>query len=707
MDPQEVKVLYRELLDRYHSNEIDWNTFQAELFKLKQARATASASGYEEDDIDDLLDDESKNDFKSDDFDDAGNSTVGPRNLQSMGKETTVVQSGSGTQPNDAEKGKELTSVFHSLASSIFPRHNVEHQPRRNVSGHQIGLGDVLANRFTLQRLLGFGQCGATWRAKEEQTDNYVVVKLLPSAVQDDESAWKRFKQTFRQSATLSHESICPIYRLEWDERIGYFIVSAFLDAFPLNEYYDRYCRTLREFPDKAAIRILWPVAKALDFAHRRRTLHGSLKPQNILVGKYCGAMLTDFQFPQTVRQELNRQGLCTDAADDRPYRAPEIWTNGEYGTKSDQFALGVLAYQLLSGSLPFRAVSDEDLKSLILNQEPEPIKELDERQFAAIKRALSRNPSDRFSDCLHFVKELSRSEEKEEKSQSQQGPHFERSNKPSESPRPYWAVLFGLAEPTMPDWLAKENLNDRWPFQEKELHLDGQADRIPAKSTFPYATSPASNIAALTSGFTLPGLIVGSLATLAVGSAVALGANSLSGHHSGDKTQQGRNPVAEATNFSTPGEISEHSIETLADNLRKESTSQDKDKTAENAQNSSIPGFDLAEWVRQAEAGNLDSQRQLGEAYLLGGNIEKDEKKALRYFRLAAKSGDVASFYYLGLCYEHGYGGIVPDARTAVAWYEKSAEKGSEKGKDALKRLAVSISSAKDALDRLGIKDF
>lgn len=705
MDPQEVKVLYRELLDRYHSNEIDWNTFQAELFKLKQARATASASGYEENDIDDLLNEqpEEKLDFRN--FDPADASTISPRSMKTIGEETAIETNSTPKPTNHSSGQAESSSVFRSLASSIFPRHTVEHKARRSDTGHTIGLGDVLVDRFMLQRLLGFGQCGATWRAMETQTDNYVVVKPLPLAVQDDESAWKFFRQAFRHAATLRHENICPIYRLEWDERIGFFIVSAFLDAFTLDEYYDRYCRTLREFSGKAVIRILWPVAKALDFAHRRRTFHGSLKPQNILVGKYCGSMLTDFQFPQTVRRELNRQGFCTDAADDRPYRAPEVWTNGEYGSKADQFSLGVLAYQLLTGSLPFRGANEDELKSLILKSELESIKEIEERQFAAIKRALSRNPSDRFSDCLHFIKELSQSEADEKSVQP--GPHFERSGKPSETRKPYWAVLLGLAEPAMPNWLAKENVAELWPFQEKELQIEAQADRIPAKSTFPYTTSPISNIAATVGGgFTLPGLIGGSLAALAVGSAVAVVSNNMPGVESNaQENRQGQHLVAKATSHSTPGEIPERT--------QKPATQESDHVTANGSQtnSNSMTGaadssIDFDKMIRRAEAGNVESQRLLGEAYLSGNHVEKDEKKALRYFRMGAKGGDSTSFYYLGLCYENGHGGVVPDLKTAIAWYEKSAEKGYDKAIKALQRLAdkENSQSAQEALNRLGI---
>lgn len=706
MDPQEIKERYQNLLHAYHYNQIDWKSFQEELFKIKQERAAAASN---DDDTDPSLDDngaiEMVHDLTTDEtLPIASRSSIHPKEAAAILMDDVM------ETETDEEHSTDSTmfqsAVGRSLASSIHPRQKIPHRLRQDRL-LRLDVGDMLAERFILQRQLGYGQCGETWRAKELKSDNFVVVKPVPKQIQDDEKAWKTFRETFRRSASLQHESICPIYRLEWDEHLGFFMVSAFLDALTLDEYYERYCRTLRELPEKAALRILWPIARALDFAHRKKIYHGALKPQNIFAGKYCGAMSTDFGYTRTAKDELLRLGFSTDAADMLPYQAPEIWAGQTPNAASDQFALAILACELLSGTRPFSGKNEKEVRDKIQSNDPQLDSALDPTHITALTKALAIKPEDRFASCLDFVKMLGVKESEAHKPGGR-GPHFDTSKAPQEQRRPFWAVLFGLGatEPALPEWLAETSDEKLWPFEDT-APSSTSSGRISHTATFPYKIPPASNVTTATSLLTPATALGGGFAALALGAAIAIGAT----NHSAEPS-----PAQQTIKISDGRRTSAHDIsipnredqENQNDHSSTQNTQQPSDELTNDPATQMNSAEQMAEWTRKADGGDVDSQRRLAEAYLSGNGVEKDEEKALRYFRRAVGSGNWVSFYYLGYCYETGQGGLVPDQKTAVSYYEKSAANGNEKAQQALQRLAEQDNSpiAREALKRIAEKN-
>ena len=176
--------------------------------------------------------------------------------------------------------------------------------------------------------------------------------------------------------------------------------------------------------PVDQAIEICRKVAKALDFAHSQKIIHRDIKPANIMVSyETVGAepaedntnqmksavKVLDFGLAAEIRSSMSRvsreQG---DTSGTRPYMAPEQWTGKKQGAYTDQYALAVLFYELVSGEVPFHSVFETGDAILMMNvvkaEQPDPVEELDNRQWKSLSRALSKEPSERYVNCVDLI---------------------------------------------------------------------------------------------------------------------------------------------------------------------------------------------------------------------------------------------------------------------------------------------------------------
>lgn len=687
MDSHEIKDRYQRLLESYHSGEIDWKGFEDGLREIKRLRTTLHPE--EEESGNELPDDPTRSSIDALKSEtpgrQAGSRRAGFRGDIRNSPFSSDISFPSGIRsPKEDNSTKKEPPVLRPLESVEGIESGVFFV---DPKGEKLNAGDVLDKRYMLQRSLGYGQCGETWRARELGTDNFVVVKPVLATVQRDDEAWKRVRRSIRRAAGLKHPNIAPVYSLEWDDRVGYFIVSAFLDAFTLDEYYRRYCRTFKEFPLSAAIRVLRPAAEALDDAHRKKIVHGELKPENIFVGKHCGTVITDFGFTETVRMELLRLGFHTDVADSESWRAPEIWLGDQTGARSDQFSLGALAYRFLTGVAPFRGKTVREIREQILHRRPDIDDNLSEEINAALQRALAKEPADRFPSCLQFVKELA--------GEISGGPHYERSEDRTSAtgiPKRFWGLPFGLPRPETSGRPISGAVEDAWPFEELASTLDPNDVRVPEGTAYPYTNapksggglSPASNSRLWT--FLAGGMIVAMLGGIAFWGSAGT-PDEPSGRSAEDA---GKSAAVQKTEYSNSN-LGVSPSGSFSGNSDSSSNVSGRNSNREDAttphSGESVVATDLSSWIHQAEQGDVDAQRRLSEIYYFGRGVETDYKKAFEYFRLAAGQGEITSLYRLGRCYELGLG--VPRNRTrALEIYREADQKGSEEARDALERL-------------------
>jgi serine/threonine-protein kinase len=158
-------------------------------------------------------------------------------------------------------------------------------------------------------------------------------------------------------------------------------------------------------------LRILSPLADALDYAHARGVLHGDIKPENVIVGSEERVILTDFSIARALEGTwLTRWGVVAETPQ---YMSPEQATGRGIDTRSDQYSLGVLAYEMLTGRVPFYAESNVQLVHQIAYDPPPSLlgvrPDLTAELAGVVERALAKDAASRFGSCGEFVGSFSK----------------------------------------------------------------------------------------------------------------------------------------------------------------------------------------------------------------------------------------------------------------------------------------------------------
>jgi serine/threonine protein kinase len=268
----------------------------------------------------------------------------------------------------------------------------------------------VLAPTYDLDREIGRGGMGIVYRALDRRLKRAVAVKVLPPDLAFRSDIRSRFLQEAETAAQLSHPNIVPIYTV--DERDGLvFFVMAFIDGQTLAQ---RLKAAPGPMPVPAALVILREVGSALAYAHAHGVIHRDIKPDNILLATDgLHALVTDFGIARAVTSSGDSRLTATGVAIGTPaYMSPEQCSGDkEVDGRSDLYSLGVVAYQMLCGSLPFSGGNTAMLLVKQLSETPVPLRQrcptVPEGVAAAVMRLLAKEPSARFPDANAFLAAL------------------------------------------------------------------------------------------------------------------------------------------------------------------------------------------------------------------------------------------------------------------------------------------------------------
>ncbi|HEV8654758.1 MAG TPA: protein kinase [Candidatus Limnocylindria bacterium] len=267
--------------------------------------------------------------------------------------------------------------------------------------------GNTLGN-YEIVEKIGAGGMGAVYKAYQPGLGRYVAIKVLPPQTAGDPAFAERFAQEARAVGKLRHPNIVTAFDFTQQGDIAY-LVSDYIDGGTLAEQLGT------PLPLDYAMGILGPIAAALDYAHARGIVHRDIKPQNVLLTHEGTPVLTDFGLAKIVGpgSGMTQAGSLMGTAD---YMAPELAGGAESaGPAADQYALGIIAYQMLVGRHPFP--SDNPLSALMAHvNKPVPIPSqlgvvLPPGVEAALLRALAKKPEDRFARSGDFVRALAGSQ--------------------------------------------------------------------------------------------------------------------------------------------------------------------------------------------------------------------------------------------------------------------------------------------------------
>ena len=273
--------------------------------------------------------------------------------------------------------------------------------------------GGQTIGRFRLIQLLGEGGMGSVWLAedpirKDDVRDGRVVLKFLRDDIRRCPEAVEQFKSGYRKVQLLFHEHICPLLDLGDDPTFGAFQVMPFVKGMTLLELLKKEDPDRKGLPLERVIAILQPVAKALEYAHREGLVHRDIKPGNIMVDPETGKVfVVDFGLAAEVRTSMSmhsRSGMQVSGTE--PYMAPEQWMGQAQDGRSDQYSLAVVAWQMLTGSLPYQgsgmplgfAVTQGPIPEL-----PETLQHLQQ----VLAKAMAKDRKGRFETPQAFIQAL------------------------------------------------------------------------------------------------------------------------------------------------------------------------------------------------------------------------------------------------------------------------------------------------------------
>src|SRR5881628_2216479 len=262
---------------------------------------------------------------------------------------------------------------------------------------------EQLKDEYEILDELGRGGMAIVFKAREKQLEREVAIKVLPFSLAFDKEFVERFQREARTSAKLEHPSIIPIYRVGKSGRVIYFVMK-FLRGKPLASV----LAARGSLPPAEIRQILVQVARALAYAHKGGIVHRDIKPDNIMFDEHGQAVVTDFGIAKAATGgKLTGTGMSIGTPH---YMSPEQARAQQLDGRSDVYSLGVVAYQSLTGSVPF---DGEDSFSIgykhIMEEIPAPpLETYDQRTvFEIIRKMMAKSPDDRFQTADDLVQAL------------------------------------------------------------------------------------------------------------------------------------------------------------------------------------------------------------------------------------------------------------------------------------------------------------
>ena len=215
----------------------------------------------------------------------------------------------------------------------------------------------VTQGRFAIERELGEGGMAAVYLARDLSLQRKVAIKVLSPAMLMERGMVGRFKQEAVTIAALRHPNIVTVHGVEHHDQLHFFVLDC-VEGGSLEQVLARY----GPLPIPAAAAWLAQVAAAPEYAHRRNVIHRDVKPANILLDHDGNAIVTDFGIAKVAEKSgFTRTGTTMGTP---TYMSPEQCLARPVGPASDQYSLGIMAYQMLTGQAPFQGSALEVMRA-------------------------------------------------------------------------------------------------------------------------------------------------------------------------------------------------------------------------------------------------------------------------------------------------------------------------------------------------------
>jgi eukaryotic-like serine/threonine-protein kinase len=264
-------------------------------------------------------------------------------------------------------------------------------------------IGQTISHYKILEKL-GEGGMGVVYKAHDTILDRTVALKFLPHSVISDQAEKKRFYQEARAAAALTHPNIAIVHEIgEHGDQV--FISMEYIEGETLRQEISGGQITLSH-----ALDIAIHISEGLKAAHKKGIVHRDIKPENVMLAKESGiAKIMDFGLAKLGGgTRLTKSGSTLGTA---AYMSPEQARGEDVDQRSDIFSLGVVLYEMLAGRLPFRGEHPAALIYSIMNEQPAPLTQYNEKVPSAIARivmkALAKEPDERYEHIGDMLADL------------------------------------------------------------------------------------------------------------------------------------------------------------------------------------------------------------------------------------------------------------------------------------------------------------
>ena len=273
----------------------------------------------------------------------------------------------------------------------------IESRPSRSLPKREELRGQLqaaLAGEYEILGELGRGGMATVYLARETALDRKVAIKVMSPLLLYGDGMAERFKREARTAGGLSHPHIIPIHAVRETGDLLFFVMK-YVEGRPL----DSVLKELGQVPIRMGQVILTQVGSALHHAHRRQVVHRDVKPANIMIDEDGWAVVTDFGIAKVQNAaDLTRPGAAVGTPH---YMSPEQCSGEPVTAASDQYSLGIVAYEMLTGRPPFTGASVLEIMRSHFSDAPPTIEiprpDCPPGLAQVVLRMLAKDPADRF----------------------------------------------------------------------------------------------------------------------------------------------------------------------------------------------------------------------------------------------------------------------------------------------------------------------
>lgn len=285
-------------------------------------------------------------------------------------------------------------------------------------------LQEAVGDAYKLVELLGRGGMGIVFRAREVALDRDVALKILALDPILAPDAYSRFEREAKLAARLDHPHIVPIFAVGQRQNVAFYTMRLVRGG-----SLEDLIGAGKQLSLDHVVKLLKEVAMALDHAHRQGVVHRDIKPANVLLSESGHALVADFGIAKAL-SNTDSGATGTGIIGSPGYMSPEQWRGSDIDGRADQYSLGIVAYEMLTGRRPFETPQVQDLLRMHLSAEMPPVANVRSGLPAgvdhALRRALAKDPAQRFPSVTAFVEALAGLRPVTPGS-TQRGPRFEK----------------------------------------------------------------------------------------------------------------------------------------------------------------------------------------------------------------------------------------------------------------------------------------